>query len=48
MIYEKERARVNSAQAIKLSDKMREKATEYVKKKMNSYDREYKRSPGHK
>jgi len=45
VIYQKERARAKAGQDIKVTVKMKEKAAEYVKKKMNSYDKEYKRSP---
>ena len=43
-IFEKERMRVRSIDDLKITDKMKSKAADYVKKKMNSYE-EYKRSP---
>jgi len=45
VIYEKERTRTKPGIEIKITDKMKEKASEYVKKKMSTYDKEYKRSP---
>ena len=45
LIYEKERARVRSIDELKITDKMKNKAAEYIKKKMNTYEKEYKPSP---
>ena len=44
-IFNKEKERVRSAEELKITEKMKNKAAEYVKKKMKSYDKEYKRSP---
>ena len=45
MIYEKERAQVRAAEDLKITEKMKEKAADYVRKKMNNYGKEYRRSP---
>ena len=45
VIYSKERRQVRSAEDLKITDKMKEKAGDYVRKKMNNYGKEYKRSP---